>query len=84
MGDEVDIPPHLLGIVRNYQVSRMGGETFQWQTGHWGDMPVMIIEMFIELSSGVNEGIEKRRERNNNTASVRNPTNARRNPYTSS
>ena len=57
----------------------MGGETFQWQTGNWGDMPVIMIEMFIELSVGLNKGMEKKRERDNSKLGMKG--NARRNPY---
>lgn len=84
LGEDVVIPPHLFNVVRNFQISRMGGETFQWQTGNWGDMPVIMIEMFIELSVGLNKGMEKKRERDFNRNSVRSPTGARRNPYTRS
>lgn len=82
VGEDVKIPPNLIGIVRNFQISRMGGETIQWQTGHWGDMPLLVIEMFVELSTGLNRGFEKKRERDTTKSTVRNPG-ARRNPYTS-
>lgn len=46
-------------MVRHYQASKLGsGDGIDWQTGNWGDMPMLIIESFAELSAGLQEGME--------------------------
>ena len=38
----------------------------QWETGNWGDMPLIIVESFAELSAGYHEGAEYRMKSDQN------------------
>lgn len=40
----------------------MGGESFQWETGNWGSMPLYIVEAFSEISIGMSEGMDYKRK----------------------
>lgn len=73
-GQDVNVPLYLRSLVSNYQISKMGGEGFNWECGNWGDMPCVVVEAFLILSAGVNEGLEvarKRRDSKNNMTSVK-------------
>ena len=75
-GQEVNVPLYLRSVVANYQISKIGSEGFNWECGNWGDMPCMIVEAFMELSSGISEGLElvrKRRDSKNNKTDMRKP-----------
>ena len=72
LGQTSEVPEYLQPIVRNFQISRMGGgEGIDWETGNWGSMPSFIVECFLELSSGIGRGMEVNRKRSSGKSEVR-------------
>ena len=70
-GQDVNVPLYLRSVVRNFQISRIGGESMNWETGNWGSMPSLVVESFLEISTGISRGMEYTRKRNASKSEAR-------------